>query len=26
VTNEPLAFEAPPPHDYLAARDVLRSE
>ena len=26
VTNEPLSFEAPLPPDYLAARDVLRSE
>ncbi len=25
VSGEPLAFEAPPPHDYVAARDALRS-
>ena len=25
VTNEPLAFEVPPPFDYVAARDVLRA-
>jgi 23S rRNA pseudouridine1911/1915/1917 synthase len=24
VTNEPLAFESPPPPDYVAARDALR--
>ncbi len=24
VTGEPLAFEAPPPHDYVAARETLR--
>jgi 23S rRNA pseudouridine1911/1915/1917 synthase len=25
VTNDPLTFEAPPPADYLAARDILRA-
>jgi 23S rRNA pseudouridine1911/1915/1917 synthase len=25
ITNEPLAFEAPPPPDYVRARDVLRA-